>query len=63
MTRYERDFKNTLEAMLDEVVHAFGHESNEAIRMAKTVEKYQNYCCYQSWDDCEVIFKSIMRRA
>ena len=63
MTRYERDFRNALEAMLDEVVHTFGHESNEAIRMAKTVEKYQNYCCYQSWDDCEVISKSIMRRA
>jgi hypothetical protein len=63
MTRYEKDFRNALETMLDKVVHSFGHESKEAIRMAETIEKYENYCCYQSWNDCEAVFNSIMRRA
>ena len=56
MTRYEKDFRNALETMLDKVVHSFGHESKEAIRMARTVEKYENYCCYQSWEECETVF-------
>lgn len=61
MTRYEKDFRNALETMLDKVVHSFGHESPQAIRMARTVEKYENYCCYQSWEECETVFNSIMR--
>ena len=63
MTRYEKDFRNALETMLDQVIHSFGHESKEAIRMVRTVEKYENYCCYQSWNECEEVFNSIMRNA
>lgn len=63
MTRYEKDFRNALETMLDKVVNSFGHESPQAIRMARMVEKYENYCCYQSWEECETVFNSIMRNA
>ena len=61
MTRYERDYRNALETMLDKVVNSFGHESNQAIRMAETVERYENYCCYESWETVENIYKNIMK--
>jgi hypothetical protein len=61
MTRYEMDYKNALEKMLDDVVHTYGHESKEAIRMAETIEKYESYCCYESWETVENIYKNIMK--
>ncbi len=61
MTRYERDYRNALETMLDKVVNSFGHESNQAIRMARIVEKYIDNCNYQNWETCEAEFNSIMR--
>lgn len=60
MTLYERNYRARLDEMLDTVIHTFGHESKQAIRMATYVDKYYNNCNYQNWETMDQIFKSVM---
>ena len=62
MTMYEMNYRDALNKMLDDVVHSYGHESHEAIKMARAVDKYINNCCYQNWDIVEQLYKGILRR-
>jgi hypothetical protein len=61
--RINMNYKIELDKMLDEVIRSFGHESEEAIKMATVVDRLYNNCDETGFKSAMAVYECLMKKS